>query len=192
MAVRADKARDLYRHPAESWRSGAWRRPPRWSSFGRARVGTATSLRRSWTRRADASSRPCNRRGPTEYAATSQMVAAYKRKLNSRKRLYGDVQSTEFGPTSGPVAPAQSADLVLFLRNIHIGWRAASSRKPLRTPSRLSSPAVSSASRNTAPTRWRAGRARRQRLRPGSLRQATGRRSGVRLRQGERDQRQSR
>jgi predicted methyltransferase len=31
---------------------------------------------------------------------------------------------TAFGPTSGPVAPAGSADLVLFLRNLH-NWMAA-------------------------------------------------------------------
>jgi predicted methyltransferase len=33
------------------------------------------------------------------------------------------VEFTEFGPRSGPVAPAGTADLVLFLRNIH-NWMA--------------------------------------------------------------------
>src|SRR5690606_41684589 len=31
---------------------------------------------------------------------------------------------TEFGPTSGPVAPAGSSDLVMFMRNLH-NWMAA-------------------------------------------------------------------
>ena len=51
-------------------------------------------------------------------------VEAYQRKLADRKRLYGDVTVTAFGPTSGPVAPAGTADLALFLRNIH-NWMAA-------------------------------------------------------------------
>ena len=51
-------------------------------------------------------------------------VEAYQRKLTDRKRLYGDVTVTAFGPTSGPVAPAGTADLALFLRNIH-NWMAA-------------------------------------------------------------------
>lgn len=53
-----------------------------------------------------------------------QAVEAYQRKLADKKRLYGDVTVTAFGPTSGPVAPAGTADLVLFLRNIH-NWMAA-------------------------------------------------------------------
>ena len=53
-----------------------------------------------------------------------QAVEAYQRKLADRKRLYGDVTVTAFGPTSGPVAPAGTADLALFLRNIH-NWMAA-------------------------------------------------------------------
>jgi predicted methyltransferase len=52
------------------------------------------------------------------------MVAAYRRKLAENPKLYGKVEITAFGPTSGPVAPAGSADLVLFLRNLH-NWMAA-------------------------------------------------------------------
>ncbi|HEX6865675.1 MAG TPA: methyltransferase, partial [Caulobacteraceae bacterium] len=55
---------------------------------------------------------------------TRQAVEAYQRKLIDRKRVYGDVTLTAFGPTSGPVAPAGTADLALFLRNIH-NWMAA-------------------------------------------------------------------
>lgn len=60
---------------------------------------------------------------PTDPVAT-QIVEAFKAKLAARPRLYGKVEVTAFGPTSGPVAPAGSADLVLFLRNLH-NWMAA-------------------------------------------------------------------
>ena len=53
-----------------------------------------------------------------------EMVEAYRRKLADKPKLYGKVEITAFGPTSGPVAPAGSADLVLFLRNLH-NWMAA-------------------------------------------------------------------
>ena len=52
------------------------------------------------------------------------MVDAYRRKLAARPKLYGKVEVTAFGPTSAPVAPAGSADVVLFLRNLH-NWMAA-------------------------------------------------------------------
>lgn len=55
--------------------------------------------------------------------ASTQSVSVYRRKLEQNKRIYGEVTFTEFGPTSGPVAPDGSADLVLFLRNIH-NWMA--------------------------------------------------------------------
>ncbi len=57
-------------------------------------------------------------------AASQEIIAAFRRKLQDNERLYGRVEVTSFGPTSGPVAPAGSADLVLFLRNLH-NWMAA-------------------------------------------------------------------
>lgn len=60
---------------------------------------------------------------PTDPVAT-QIVDAYKARLEAKPKLYGAVEVTAFGPTSGPVAPAASADLVLFLRNLH-NWMAA-------------------------------------------------------------------
>lgn len=56
--------------------------------------------------------------------ASREVVEAYRTRLVRKRRLYGDVSLTAFGPTSGPVAPAGSADLALFLRNIH-NWMAA-------------------------------------------------------------------
>jgi predicted methyltransferase len=52
------------------------------------------------------------------------IVEAYRRKLAEKPKVYGQVAITAFGPTSGPVAPAGSADLALFLRNLH-NWMAA-------------------------------------------------------------------
>jgi predicted methyltransferase len=49
---------------------------------------------------------------------------ALRERIRRQPGLYGQVTFTEFGPTSGPVAPAASADLVLFLRNLH-NWMAA-------------------------------------------------------------------
>lgn len=56
--------------------------------------------------------------------AIASVVDAYARRLNENRKLYGEVEITAFGPTSGPVAPASTADLVLFLRNLH-NWMAA-------------------------------------------------------------------
>lgn len=53
-----------------------------------------------------------------------EMVEAYQRRIADNAKLYGKVEFTAFGPTSGPVAPAGTADLVLFLRNLH-NWMAA-------------------------------------------------------------------
>ena len=53
-----------------------------------------------------------------------EIVEAYRRKLADKPKVYGEVAITAFGPTSGPVAPAGSADLALFLRNLH-NWMAA-------------------------------------------------------------------
>ncbi|HJV42212.1 methyltransferase, partial [Caulobacter sp.] len=55
--------------------------------------------------------------------AAAEIVEAYRRKVTGRKKIYGEVTFTTFGPTSGSVAPAGSADLVFFLRNLH-NWMA--------------------------------------------------------------------
>jgi predicted methyltransferase len=56
--------------------------------------------------------------------AMASVLQAYERRLTDNPKLYGKVEVTAFGPTSGPVAPAGSADLALFLRNLH-NWMAA-------------------------------------------------------------------
>jgi len=59
----------------------------------------------------------------TDTPAGQALVEAYRRKLEAKPKLYGQVHITAFGPMSGPVAPAGTADVVLFLRNLH-DWMA--------------------------------------------------------------------
>lgn len=61
--------------------------------------------------------------GPNADPADAEIVRAYRERFTDADR-YGEVMVTAFGPRSGPVAPAGSADLVLFMRNLH-NWMAA-------------------------------------------------------------------
>jgi len=56
--------------------------------------------------------------------ATAQLVARFRERFEGNRRLYGEVAMTEFGPTSNQIAPAGSADLVLFMSQVH-NWMAA-------------------------------------------------------------------
>jgi predicted methyltransferase len=56
-------------------------------------------------------------------AAARKVIDAYRARYGGGSRLYGKVELTAFGPTSGPVAPAGTADLALFFRNLH-NWMA--------------------------------------------------------------------
>jgi predicted methyltransferase len=62
--------------------------------------------------------------GPGADPAQVQLMAAFQQRFTADRKLYGEIELTAFGPTSGPVAPAGTADLVLFMRNIH-AWMAA-------------------------------------------------------------------
>jgi predicted methyltransferase len=116
-----DKARDPFRHPVESL--GFW---------GLKRGMTVVEFWPGAGWYTDILAPFLAGTGGQLYAAHLQpldevrrkAVEAYKRKLAGKQGLYGDVAVTAFGPTSGPVAPAGSADLALFLRNIH-NWMAA-------------------------------------------------------------------
>ena len=59
---------------------------------------------------------------PTD-TATAEIAKLYRKKLESRPRLYGDVTFSEFGPNSGPLAPENSVDLIVTFRNVH-NWMA--------------------------------------------------------------------
>ena len=62
--------------------------------------------------------------GPGADPAQAALMANYEQRFTADPKLYGEVKFSAFGPTTGAVAPAGSADLVLFMRNIH-AWMAA-------------------------------------------------------------------
>lgn len=119
----ADKARDTWRHPVESLRF--WGLKPGqtvvefWPGAGWYTDILAPFLAATGGKLYAANLQP----DPSDPAA-SAVVEAFRRKLAEKPKVYGVVEVTAFGPTSGPVAPAGSADLVLFLRNLH-NWMAA-------------------------------------------------------------------
>jgi predicted methyltransferase len=116
-----DRARDPYRHPLESLRF--WGLKPAqtvvefWPGAGWYTDIIAPFLAATGGRFYAADLQPSD-------ADSRAMIEAYHRKIADRPKLYGKVTFTAFGPTSGPVAPAASSDLVLFLRNLH-NWMAA-------------------------------------------------------------------
>jgi predicted methyltransferase len=61
--------------------------------------------------------------GPNANPSEAEVVQRFKQRFGDRRR-YGDVRMTEFGPTSGPLAPAGSADMVLFMLRLD-EWMAA-------------------------------------------------------------------
>ena len=119
----ADRSRDRFRHPAESlafwglkpgatvvefWPGAGWYTEIV-APFLAATDGRLYAAHLQLGDAADASAR--------------DVVQAFRSHFADGK-LYGKIALTAFGPTSGPVAPAGSADLVLFLRNLH-NWMAA-------------------------------------------------------------------
>ncbi|WP_370867818.1 class I SAM-dependent methyltransferase [Phenylobacterium sp.] len=116
-----DKARDAWRHPAETL-----------NFFGLKPGMTVVEIWPGAGWYTDILAPFLAASGGKLYAANLQpndptaveVVEAYRQKLRARPRLYGDVEITAFGATSGAMAPAGSADLVLTARNIH-NWMAA-------------------------------------------------------------------
>lgn len=120
----ADKARDRWRHPAETL--AFWGLKPGqtvvefWPGAGWYTEILAPFLDATGGKLYAASLQIAEPADP----AAKQVVEAYRAKYATGQKPYGMVEITAFGPTSGPVAPAGSADLVLFLRNLH-NWMAA-------------------------------------------------------------------
>ena len=118
-----DRARDIWRHPVQSLEF--WGLKPRmtvvelWPGLGWYTDIIAPYLAANGGRLYAAQ---FEANDPSEPAA-HQIVEAFTAKLAAKSCLYGKVEITAFGPTSGPIAPAARADLVLFLRNIH-NWMA--------------------------------------------------------------------
>jgi predicted methyltransferase len=120
----ADKLRDYWRRPAESL--AFWGLAPGkivvefWPGAGWYTDILAPYLAHNGGKLYVASLQSDD---PADTAARA-VDEALRERIRRRPDLYGQVTFTEFGPTSGPVAPAGSADLVLFLRNLH-NWMAA-------------------------------------------------------------------
>jgi predicted methyltransferase len=115
---KADRARDAWRHPAQTL--AFWGLKPGqtviefWPGAGWYTEILAPFLAATGGKlyaaqfQVDAAARP----------AEAQLVDAYAKKLAAMPALYGQPTLTAFGPTSGPVAPAASADLAMFARDL--------------------------------------------------------------------------
>ncbi len=120
----ADSARDAFRHPVESLKF--WGLKPGdtvvefWPGAGWYSDILAPYLAATGGKLYAAQQQLVD---PSD-TATQTISEAYARRFTGNPKLYGKVELTTFGPTSGPVAPEGSADMVLFLRNLH-NWMAA-------------------------------------------------------------------
>jgi predicted methyltransferase len=120
----ADKARDVWRHPVESLQF--WGLAPGqtvvefWPGAGWYTDIIAPYLKANGGKLYAANLEVTEGGDPS----AAEVVEAFRKKLDAQPRVYGAVTITAFGPTSGPVAPSGTADLVLFLRNLH-NWMAA-------------------------------------------------------------------
>lgn len=117
----ADKARDPWRHPVESLEFWGLRPGQTVVEFWPG-AGWYTDILAPYLAATKGKLIAANLE-PSDPSA-AEVNEAFKAKLAANRKLYGDVEITAFGATSGPVAPAGSADLVLFLRNLH-NWMAA-------------------------------------------------------------------
>ena len=114
----ADKARDAWRHPVQTLRF--WGVKPGmtvvevWPGIGWYSDIIAPYLSRSGGKLIAAQFQG----GASGDPAEAKILDTYRKKLASRPGLYGQPDLTAFGPTSGPVAPPGSADLVIF-ENVH-------------------------------------------------------------------------
>jgi predicted methyltransferase len=118
----ADRARDAWRHPVETLKFWDLRPGQTVVEFWPG-GGWYTDILAPYLAATGGKLYAANLQSELSDPATGEVVDAYRRKLADKKKLYGDVTITAFGPTSGPVAPDGSADLVLFLRNLH-NWMA--------------------------------------------------------------------
>jgi predicted methyltransferase len=100
-------ARDRYRHPRESL--SFWGLKPGMSIL---EIWPGAGY---WTEILAPYAKATNGKYAAALPSASRPLAA----KFSNKSLYGDVQTTVFNETSGPMVPAGSADFVLLARNLH-------------------------------------------------------------------------
>ncbi len=119
----SDKARDPWRRPVESLKFWGLKPGQTVVEFWPG-AGWYTDILAPFLAATNGKLYAANLQTDGGDAAAAQVVEAFRRKIADNRKVYGEVEITAFGPTSGPVAPAGSADLVLFLRNLH-NWMAA-------------------------------------------------------------------
>ncbi|WP_271084674.1 methyltransferase [Brevundimonas sp. NIBR11] len=120
----ADRPRDIYRHPLETLRffglQPAMHVVEFWPGSGWYTEILAPYLNKGGGEYYGAGFVTGEGANPAQAA----LVANFERRFGEDRRLYGDVKFSAFGPTTGPVAPAGTVDMALFMRNIH-AWMAA-------------------------------------------------------------------
>ncbi|MET0274113.1 MAG: methyltransferase [Phenylobacterium sp.] len=119
----ADRARDRWRHPTESLTFWGLKPGATVVEFWPG-AGWYTDILAPYLAATGGKLYAANLEADPADPAASAVVEAFRRRIAEQPKVYGAVEITAFGPTSGPVAPAGSADLVLFLRNVH-NWLAA-------------------------------------------------------------------
>lgn len=119
-----DKARDAARHPMETLRffglQPAMTVVDFWPGSGWYTEILAPYLAEGHGRYIAAGFQT----GAGSAPAQGLLMAAFTKRFTSNRKLYGDIDLVAFGPSSGPVAPPNTCDLALFMRNIH-AWMAA-------------------------------------------------------------------
>lgn len=119
-----DQARDVWRHPMETLRYFGLR--PRmtvadfWPGSGWYTEILAPYLKEGGGKYVAVGFQT----GPGADPAQAQLNAAYMDRFSRDRRLYGEIEMSAFGPTSGPIAEPGTVDLVLFMRTLH-AWMAA-------------------------------------------------------------------
>ena len=120
----ADRVRDAHRHPMETLRFFGLQPRMTVVEFWPG-SGWYTEILAPYLARGDGAYYAAGfATGPGADPAQGALMANFQSRFGEDRRLYGDVQFSAFGATTGPVAPAGTADLVLFMRNIH-AWMAA-------------------------------------------------------------------
>jgi predicted methyltransferase len=120
----ADRPRDIYRHPLETLRFFGLQPAMHVVEFWPG-SGWYTEILAPYLNQGDGEYYGAGFvTGEGADPAQAALVANFERRFGSDRRLYGDVKFSAFGAATGPVAPAATADMALFMRNIH-AWMAA-------------------------------------------------------------------
>lgn len=119
-----DRARDEWRHPLETLRFFGLRPNMRvvevWPGSGWYTEILAPYLAKGGGK-LYAAGFPV---GPGADPTQAALNAAFQARFSDNRSLYGEIEFTTFGPTSEALAPAGTADLVLFMRTLHV-WMAS-------------------------------------------------------------------